>query len=45
MYSEEFMSFLAAYQKEERKEKRKEEKKEEKPSFFIVFLKNLFNLA
>ncbi len=41
MYSEEFMSFLAAYQKEERKE----EKKEEKPSFFIVFLKNLFNLA
>ena len=41
MYSEEFMSFLAAYQKEERKE----EKKEEKPSFFIVFLKNLFNIA
>ena len=41
MYSEEFMSFLAAYQKEERKE----EKKEEKPSFFIVFLKYLFNLA
>ena len=41
MYSEEFMSFLAAYQKEERKE----EKKEEKPSFFIKNKKNLFNLA
>ena len=36
MYSEEFMSFLAAYQKEERKE----EKKETKPCFWIVILKN-----
>lgn len=40
MYSEEFMSFLAAYQKEERKEE-----KETKPCFWIVILKNLFNLA
>lgn len=41
MYSEEFMAYLAAYQKEDAKpEKAKEEK-----SHFWAFLLNLFGLA
>lgn len=40
MYSEEFMAYLAAYQKEEQKPAKKE-----KHSFWLLWLKNLFNLA
>ncbi len=40
MYSEEFMLYLAAYQKEEKKPEKKE-----RPIFFIIWLKNLFGLV
>ena len=40
MYSEEFMAYLAAYQKEEKKPER-----DDKPSFFMIWLKAILRMV
>ena len=40
MYSEEFMAYLAAYQKEEKKPI-----KDEKPSFFMIWLTAILRMV